>query len=1179
MITSSIKLVLRRRFVRADAFCLLLVMLVALVAFDAARGDSSFQSFSAQQGANAVAPGDEVYTLTPGETVRRHIKTGATHTFQLTLASKQYARIVVAQQGVDVVVMVYAPDGPILIEMDSPNGLYGLEAVSLVAQVAGSYRIGVVSYDTRPPGDYELRVEGPRESSTADETRVRAERIFTEAQKLRLDAATSPKEQAVEKYNDAIKRYEEAGDIWRELGDARSEGYALSGIGRVYKSLSKPSEALDHLEQSLSRLRDAQDIPGQAFVLNELGAAQRDFGDPLHALDSYSLALKLRSSINDRWGQAQLHNNVGYLYSNIGQQQKAIENLEKALPFWRAVGDRNQEMNTLNNIAKVQSDMGNMTFALETYQEVLRFCRESGNRRLEPFVLNSIGRIYDTWAESQEALKNYETALELFRKSENADGEAIVLDNIGMVYADLGDAERALEKFQDAFELRKKLNMPGGKAVTLSNIGYAQMLLGNFEEAIKQLDLALEFSRLSRNRPFEAYSLVRVGMAYISLSQPQKALEKYRQALEIQLELKDQRGQAITLDKMGQAYALSKESSRALDSYGQALERWVAVGDRQGQALSLYGQARVERDRHNLANARDRVEQAIGIVESLRYKMTSHQLQITYFAGKQDLYGLAIDVRMRLYELTHSKEDFEAALSAAERARARNLLDILAEARADLHKGMSAQDAEKSRQLEKEINTLTQSSVRLRSLKMIEDAVAIETRLGKLFKEQDDLQSKIKVAGGSYAELREPQPLGPRGIQQLLDRDTILLEYALGEERSYLWTATSTEVKSYLLPGQAEIERAAEQFREAITAHEPPKQGESPSQYIARLERADAEYRRRSLELSGMVLGPVLSQLENKRLVIVADGALQYIPFEALLVSRANGRSQASTKGAQVVPLIMEHEVVYQPSASTLASLRASPRRQASKTVAVLADPVFDSKDERVRASARALNNGPIEQSRSGDLTRALRDIGDIGAGDNSLRLERLKYTAAEADAITSAAAPGSWTKDVGFKASRATVLSTNWRQFKIVHFATHGILNSKNPELSGIVLSMVNEQGQPEDGFLHLRDIYNLNLPVDLVVLSACRTGIGKRVRGEGLISLTRGFMYAGASRVIASLWKVDDEATAALMKRFYYLMLKKPMPAATALRQARIEIMGARDQWRAPYYWAGFVLQGDWK
>jgi CHAT domain-containing protein len=167
----------------------------------------------------------------------------------------------------------------------------------------------------------------------------------------------------------------------------------------------------------------------------------------------------------------------------------------------------------------------------------------------------------------------------------------------------------------------------------------------------------------------------------------------------------------------------------------------------------------------------------------------------------------------------------------------------------------------------------------------------------------------------------------------------------------------------------------------------------------------------------------------------------------------------------------------------------------------------------------------------------------------------------------------------VGFKASRATVTSPILKQFNIVHFATHGILNDKNPELSGIVLSLVDERGEAQDGFLTLRDIYNLDLPVHLVVLSACQTGMGQPVRGEGLIGLTRGFMYAGARSVVVSLWRVNDQATAELMKRFYKHMLgKEKLPAAAALRQAQLE-MQADKVWHDPYYWAGFILQGDWQ
>jgi CHAT domain-containing protein len=256
------------------------------------------------------------------------------------------------------------------------------------------------------------------------------------------------------------------------------------------------------------------------------------------------------------------------------------------------------------------------------------------------------------------------------------------------------------------------------------------------------------------------------------------------------------------------------------------------------------------------------------------------------------------------------------------------------------------------------------------------------------------------------------------------------------------------------------------------------------------------------------------------------------------------------------------------------------PRQHAAKTktVAVIADPVFDSNDKRVLASIKGRNSAPAPNSLPGELRRALRDVGDVGTGGAGFRLDRLEYSAREAKSITDAAPPGSWMKAMNFQANRATAKSQDLMQYSIVHFATHSILNDRHPELSGMVLSMVNEKGEPQDGYLRLGDIYNLDLPVDLVVLSACRSGIGKPVRGEGLIGLTRGFMYAGAQRIVASLWNVEDEATSELMRRFYRLMLEQKLPASAALRKAKLEMM-ARVKWHNPYSWAGFVIQGDWK
>jgi len=1101
------------------------------------------------------------------------------HTFRLSLAPKQYVHVVVEQQGIDVVVTLLDPDGALLIRMDSPNSKVGPEAVSTVARSAGVYSLVVSADNAQPAGSYVLKVEGPREANAEDENRAAAERMFMEAR----ETADSSKS--------AIERYQEALNIWRQIGDVREQGYTLCKIGQTYRLQKDFGSAMKYLDEALSLLRDAQDFSGQAYVLNDKAAAQRDLGDdPLQAIGNYELAISLRKNIGDHWGQAQLYNNVGLLYSNIGQQQKAIQTLELARVLWRESGDRNMEMNALNNIARANLDQGNVSDAFKQFQEVLNFCGETrGPCNLEPFVRNSRGVIYDTWAEPEEALTEYDLALKLFRATKdkqgqvvgNKENEVIVLDNIGMVFAGLSDPQEALNYFEQALKIRQELKNKRGESVSRSNIGYALMLNGTYAEALKQLEQALQLSRDSVNRSFEAYTLVRQGAVHVRLREISQALERYQEALKIQKEIGDVRGQAITLDKIGEAYGLENQTSQSLQSYEQAREQWGRVGDRQGEALSLYGIARVEYDQNNFTMAGNKIDEAIAIVESLRTRISSHELRLTYFAARYDYYGLAIDTRMRSYDLTHSQTDMELALIASERARARSLLDLLTEAHANIRQGVDPQLLDRERSLQDRLTAkLERLQTPVSGKFSDEQKIASEKEIDALTTEYDRTQAEIFQHSPAYASLVKPQPLTPHQIQALLDEDTMLLEYALGDKRSYLWAVTRTDIFAYTLPSRSKIEKAVEDFRESIKAYEPPRGGKGNqqdvvNQYIANLKTANASYPQQALDLSRMVLGAVSSKIENKRLVIVADGALRYVPFSALPAPGDGPDGSLSILASNL--LITKHQIVYQPSASALALIRAVPREAASKSVAVLADPVFDKTDIRVRNAQKKSGTAATPQANSSELKRALRDDGDTA--DGNLKLERLRYSGEEANAIVGAAPSGSWMKAVGFKANRETALSSELKQFRIVHFATHGLLDSKHPERSGIVLSLVDERGQPENGFLRLGDIYNLNLPVDLVVLSACRTGIGKQVNGEGLIGLTRGFMYAGAARVVASLWKVDDEATAELMKHFYRYMLEKKMSPAASLRLAQLDVMAAREQWRAPYYWAGFVLQGEWK
>ncbi|MGH9937412.1 MAG: CHAT domain-containing protein, partial [Blastocatellia bacterium] len=278
------------------------------------------------------------------------------------------------------------------------------------------------------------------------------------------------------------------------------------------------------------------------------------------------------------------------------------------------------------------------------------------------------------------------------------------------------------------------------------------------------------------------------------------------------------------------------------------------------------------------------------------------------------------------------------------------------------------------------------------------------------------------------------------------------------------------------------------------------------------------------------------------------------------------------------------------PSASALALIRreAAGRQAAAKMLAVLADPVFETGDPRLATARKKTSaSGLIASVRSteassaasvlpSELARSARSFHGNSFGRDGFG--RLVFSNEEAEFITRQAPGNSTLKATGFEANRQLAASGELARYRIVHFATHGLINSEHPELSGLVLSLVDENGKPQDGFLRMSEIFNLRLPADLVVLSACQTALGKEIKGEGLIGLTRGFMYAGAERVVASLWQVDDQATAQLMQYFYRGMLKQGLRPAAALRAAQIE-MSRSSRWSSPYYWAGFVIQGEWR
>ncbi|OKH33976.1 hypothetical protein NIES2119_21625 [[Phormidium ambiguum] IAM M-71] len=759
-----------------------------------------------------------------------------------------------------------------------------------------------------------------------------------------------------------------------------------------------------------------------------------------------------------------------------------------------------------------------------------------------------IGNIYANLGQFQSALDSYNQALPLSRQVGARAEEAIILNSLGQLYNDLADPKTAVDYYNQALPLFYQLNDYGGAAITFNNIGDIQAATEKWENALESYNKGLIISRPAGDLTAEATALMGIGNTYIASEEWSTALNAYNQSLIISRNLNDKVKQTTILNQLGKIHAALGQNSTAIEHYNQALSLSQQLGYKTEEAHILYNQALFNRQQNNLTAAKTQIETAINIIESLRTQIASQELRQSYFARNQDYYQFYIDLLMQLHQQNPNKGYDGEALHISERARARSLLELLTEATANIRTGVDPKLLEQERNLQQQLNALENRRYQLQSGQYSEQELnEIKQKSDHILTQLKQLEAQIRINSPRYADLKYPQPLNLQQIQQqVLDDDTLLLQYSLGQDRSFLWAVTKNSITSYVLPKESEIEAAVKTFRESVTKNN-----------AATLDTG--------LPLSKILLAPVADQLGNKRLLIVGDGALQFVPFTALPLP-----------DSPTNPLLVQNEIVTLPSASTVAIQRRQlqNRTPVAKTVAVIADPVFSPKDSRISGNPPTPTNNTLSQL---SLNRAARNLG-LGEDGGGRIFDRLKYTRTEADKILALVSQGQRLQAFDFDASRQIATNPDLSQYQIIHFATHGLLDPVNPELSGIVLSLYDQNGKSQDGFLRLHDIFNLNLPAELVVLSACETGLGENVKGEGLVGLTRGFMYAGSRRVVVSLWSVNDAATSELMAKFYQKILQGGKNPVQALREAQLEMWNSQDR-RSPYYWAAFTVQGDWR
>jgi CHAT domain-containing protein/tetratricopeptide (TPR) repeat protein len=1023
----------------------------------------------------------------------------------------------------------------------------------------------------------------------------------------------------------ALDHYQQALEIYRQTKDLSEQAKILGSIALVYSSRGDRSSAEKYIQQALDLQKTiqrqseqgAKSQRDQIMLLRLIATSYYSLGDTQQQIFYLNQGRIIAHDVGITQDEARFISAIGEAYYDLGDTQKALDNFTQALKLQRDIQDSQEEAKTLVKIASIYRKSGEFQEALNRLNQALKISKQKQNSLLEGEIISDMSDVYRDLGAYELSIEKSKEVLAIYQQT-NPSLVGSTLNYIGVAYLvscfsqkKPEDCKQTLNYSNQALKSARQQSSVSGEISALGIIAKAYELLEDYSQAITNAKQALDLSRKYRLKNSENNALTYLSSAYERTGDYQKALEDSKQSLLLSQQLGDLKSQATVYKLQGKIYTSMKQPQLAIEAYNQQLKLAQQIGDTSQQTYPLYKIAIIERDRGNLNQAKTQIEAAINIIENTRSKVNSNDLRTSYFATVQDYYKFYIDLLMQLHKKNPSQGYDALALHISERSRARSLIELLKEANAKILKGanpeLTAQESDLRQKIDaKDARRLNlQTSAHKNDLNTKATIQKLTTEINNLLNQYQEIQAKIRTNNPEYAKLTNPNPekdiLKLPQIQQQLDKDTLLLQYSLGEERSFLWVVSPNSLDTYELPKKAEIEKTAINLFCLMSQ----KSSKPPSAIDKEDACTNLKTRRIDVaakELSQLILSPVKDKLGTKRLVIVADGALQYIPFAALVdlnspqsstppqeekekpkdivCSNAGGIRVCSSVEPQnwnYQPLLVNHEIVNLPSASAIAFQRQqlANRKPAPKALAILADPVYSATDTRVTGTST--KSAKPEKAQLGSKLELENSALERSA--RSLKREgwiRLINTATEAKEILKLIPAGNSLEALNFDANYNWATSSALNQFRILHFATHGFVNQDQPELSGIVLSLVDKKGNTISGHLRLADLFNQDYPAELIVLSACETGLGKNINGEGLVGLTRGLMYAGAARVAVSLWQVSDEGTSILMQEFYKQMLQQGKTPAEALRAAQRKLW---QEGRSPNEWAAFTVQGEWR
>jgi CHAT domain-containing protein/Tfp pilus assembly protein PilF len=913
----------------------------------------------------------------------------------------------------------------------------------------------------------------------------------------------------------------------RQAGQASSEG--------------KFEEALQFSVRAFALADRAGNDEGRLRSLVEQGTLLWNLGRMKESSEAFARGLKVAQQIQalDEQKACSTSLEIYDLYiqgkerRDSGDYQTSIERFNKAIDLARSINGRGQELKCLRQLSFNYWELKDFQEFFALSQRALKIAQEIKHRQEEGRCLNNIGLFYWQIDDYTEALKNHESALKIARETDNQEEEDICLTNIALIYIDIGDYDRGLEYSLDALELGKKLKDPLSISKDLNNIGSILRRKGmdserheDFLDSLKYYSDSLKIAVQIKNQETEIKVLNNIGSVYSYLGEYAKSLSYFRSALAKAEKAQDTEELSIILNNIGIVYAHLGNFEESTRYYQRVID---LASEIQGQKVlweAYFEIGNAYKNQNQLSAALENYQKSIAVIENIRSSITLEELKATYLGSDKriDVYHSLIDLYIRLYEETRLPAYEAEAYRFLEKAKARAFLDSIEVSKIDLSKGISQRLLNEEAEL---MNRISQLDTRLLVPQLSQDQRdRINQELSGLEEQQESLRREIRELSPAYANLKYPQTLNLEQAQGILpDDETACFIYLLAREKSYGFALTRKSLKIFPLPDRKEIRGLVQEQLTTIT--------DASNQDFGAASR-----------LYEVLIRPGLSN-GIKRLIIVPDDVLYYMPFETL-TSNSGGRKW----------LIEDYAIAYAPSLSSLKELilrEQQTGQKAPKDILAVGDPSYG--DNAFESAAGGLS------SQSTNVTPA------------ESRFSRLKFSGQEIEEISRLFRPDRRDTLLRGEATEENLKRKNLADYRIIHFAAHAFIDEKKPARSAVVLSL--DQDPKEDGFLQMREVFNLPLRADLVVLSACETGLGQLIRGEGIESMSRAFFYAGASSVLLSLWAVNDQATSQLLERFY-LHLRAAKPIMESLRRAKLEMIDSRVL-SHPYYWAGFVVSGN--